>query len=69
MVIPAEHSGRITHLYIDEETGGLVTDYLGNTAPWHEYSSIHMEPSEYSLTMSDLFLKYLSSVIYVDGHI
>lgn len=62
LVIPKEYSGRITSTYVDDPAHGLVTDYLGNTAEFSELSYIHMEPSEYNLTISedyDKFLKFL----------
>ena len=57
--IPAVYSGRLTATYIDDEHDGYITDYLGETYHYHELSAIHMEPSEYCLTMSDEFINYL----------
>lgn len=52
LIVPAEYSGRLTLTYIDKPCDGLGTDYLGNKAEYHEKSFIHMEPSDYNLTMS-----------------
>lgn len=62
LCIPKEYSGRLTITYIDDETSGVVVDYKGKPYHYHELSSIHMEPSEYNLTMSDEFINYLKGV-------
>ncbi len=60
MVIPPEYSGRLTLTYIDEPISGYVTDYLGNTAYYEELTSIHMEPSEYTMSMSDTYRIFMN---------
>lgn len=59
MYIPAEHTGKNIHTYIEEEKEGILTDYLGYTAEYHEMSGVHLEAAEYSLSMSDKFIEYL----------
>lgn len=61
--IPPEHSGRLVLTYIDDETEGDVVDYLGIPYHYHELSSIHMEKSEYNLTMSEEFIRYLEGTV------
>ena len=56
MTVPEESSGRLISAYGDEEISGCVTDYLGNSYDYNEKSYIHMEGSEYNLTMSPLYL-------------
>lgn len=51
MKIDGEHTGKLTHFYIDDETSGIVEDYEGNPMQYHELSSIHMEKAEYNLDM------------------
>ena len=60
MFIPPEYSGRLTLYYIDEPISGYVTDYLGNTAYYEELTSIHMEPSEYTMSMSDTYRIFMN---------
>lgn len=60
MLIPSEYSGRLTLTYIDEPISGYVTDYLGNTAYYEELTSIHMEPSEYNMSMSDTYRIFMN---------
>lgn len=57
--IPPEYTGKNTHTYIDEEFAGEVVDYLGNKGTYHEYSATHLEAADYSLSLSDKFVKFL----------
>lgn len=57
--IPAEATGKNIHTYIDYETNGELIDYQGNKADFFEKSSIHLEPTEYTLNLSAQFLKYI----------
>ena len=62
LIIPKGQTGKQIHTYIDYETKGIVRDYLGNNYEYHELSGIHMEDTEYSLSMSEEFLRYLLGV-------
>lgn len=53
MKIPKGSTGKMIHTYIDDETQGYVTDYFGIVGEWHELSSVHMEASEYELSLSE----------------
>ena len=55
-------SGKMTHTYIDIETKGKVTDYLGNVAPYHELSSIHLENTSYSLSLAQIYIDYIRNI-------
>lgn len=59
LIIPKGYTGKQIHTYIDYETKGKVRDYLGEEYDYHELSGIHMEDTEYSLSMSEEFLRYL----------
>ena len=63
--VPASHSGRLTLTYMDESCTGVVEDYQGNRAEFHEESYIHMEPSEYTLTLSDSYKAFLNKLLGV----
>ena len=60
--IPPENSGRLILSYIDNETVGTVVDMFGSQYEYHELSSIHMEKSEYNLSMSEEFVRYLEGL-------
>lgn len=52
MQVPKEESHKNLHSYIDYETKGTLTDYLGNKAPYQEFNSIHIEETMFTLTLS-----------------
>ena len=59
LIIPKGFTGKQIHTYIDYETKGTVRDYLGKEYNYHELSGIHMEDTEYSLSIGEEFLRYL----------
>lgn len=63
LTVPADSSGKNTSVYIDEETVMRVTDYLGNSENMHELSSVWIGSSAYSMTISENFDKYLTSLL------
>lgn len=62
MVFPSDYSGRLTLTYCDNEISGELKDIYGNIAEYHEKSYIHMEPSDYNMSLSEQFIKYLNSI-------
>ena len=62
LVVPAEYSGRLTLTYVDNPCDGIGIDYLGNREEYHELSFIHMEPSDYNLTMSAEYRGFLNLI-------
>lgn len=62
MVIPSEYTGKLTHTYIEYPQSGVVTDYLGNTAEFHELSSVNLSPCEFSMNLIDSYVKFLIGV-------
>lgn len=67
MYIPKEHTGKMTHTYIDEYQHYKITDYLGQTTDVVSYSSIHLEECEFTLSLSDKYVDFIKS--YVKGYI
>ena len=59
MYIPKGYAGKMTHTYIDEETSGVVEDYLGNIYEYNELSSTHLEDADYSLSLAEHYAKLL----------
>lgn len=57
--IPKSKSGRLALSYIDAETEGMVQDYNGVWCHYHEMSSVHMEPTTYSLGLSNDFREFI----------
>lgn len=62
LYIPADYTGKNTHTYLDDEMQGVVTDYLGNVSEFHELSGIHLEKADYSLSLSDEYINYITSL-------
>lgn len=63
LYIPNGYTGKNTHTYIDDIQSGFLTDYQGNTARYHEYSSIHLGSSDYSLSISQEYINFLLNII------
>lgn len=61
--VPAEATGKLTHTYIDTGWSDVLTDYTGKTIVVWEHSCVHLEPAEYSLSLSKEFLLYLNTFI------
>lgn len=62
MHLPPKFSGKNILTYIDYETDGTLTDYLGNTAKFSELSSVNIAPSDYTLNLAVLYLQYISGL-------
>lgn len=66
LYIPAEFTGKDTHIYIDFPIWGMLTDYTGITAPYHELSATHLEGADYSLSLSVQYIDYLRGLRTVE---
>ena len=62
MYIPKEWTGKNIHTYIDIPTDGFVIDYLGNVSNYSELSSIHLEPTDYTLSIGAQYADYLMGI-------
>lgn len=62
LYIPPEYTGKNTHTYIDTPMTGIVTDYMGQSAKYTEYSGIHLQEADYSLSLSEEFVSYLLDI-------
>lgn len=65
MIFTEEYCGKLTHTYIDEEISGVVKDFNGVNAEYHELSCIHLEKTTYELTISsdyENFLNYIENI-------
>lgn len=58
LYIPKGETGKNTHTYIDIEKEYPITDYLGNTITVNSKSGVHLESAEYSLSISDIYIKF-----------
>lgn len=62
LVIPAEYTGKMTHKYIHKHEVFDVVDYLGEKTTVEEYGGCYLEPVEYSLSMTEEYLKFVLEV-------
>lgn len=60
--IPNTHSGRLTLTFIDDEIEGDIVDMYGVPYHYHELSCIHMEPSEYHLSITEEYIRYIEGI-------
>jgi hypothetical protein len=58
MSIDSDHTGKLTHTYIDNEMSGMLVDYLGNEMEFHELSGVNLEPSPFSISEAKEFKEY-----------
>lgn len=66
LTIPPTATGKNIHTYIDYDIHGLMTDYTGRTAEYHELTGVHLEPTGYSLSLSVMYLDYLRGIRFKD---
>lgn len=59
LYIPKGDTGKLTHTYIDDEMHGLLTDYTGVTAEFHELSGVHLEECDYTMGLGNEFINFL----------
>lgn len=62
MTIPASHSMRLTHTYVDDKPYAItINDYTKTPARVSEYRYIHLEATPYSIGMND-FIEFLVGI-------
>lgn len=64
LYVPQSDTGKMTHTYIDNEREGVLTDYKGCTAEYHELTSVHLSKSDYTLSVSKEYADYISGINY-----
>ena len=62
LYIPSENTGKMTHTYLDAEQSFIVKDYLGNENREVSLSSIHLGVCDFTLSISEQYLKFLSNL-------
>lgn len=55
-------SGKLCHTYIDGTLEGTVIDYMGNEGYYKETSCVHMENTDYTLSLEDEFIRLLMGI-------
>lgn len=62
LYVPPEFTGKLTHTYIDYQQTGTLTDYLGVDGEYNERSSVHLEASDYSLSLAREYTDYIKGL-------
>ncbi len=62
MYVDCDNTGKMTHTYIDKEIQGKIIDYMGNESDYHELSFIHLENTDFNLSLSDMYINYFMGI-------
>ena len=52
-------SGKLCHTYIDVKMEGYLIDYMGVEYMYNEYSGVHLENTDYTLSLDEDFIRFL----------
>ena len=63
MTIPAKHTGKNTHIYIDDEKTMLVTDFQGHTMEINIPSGIYLTGADFTLSISKEYAQFVKMLI------
>lgn len=67
LVIPKEHTGKMTHTYFDTGIKTKVKDYRGVWGTIEEKSYTHLEKAEFTLSLTSQYLDYLKGIKTVEA--
>lgn len=67
LYIPATDTGKMTHTYIDDTMEYMIVDYLGDECWIETKSGIHLEPCEFTLSLSKQYITFLKN--FVQGYV
>lgn len=62
LYVPAHETGKMTHTYIDEPKELEVVDYQGNRTYIETKSGVHLEPCEFTLSVSSQYVRFLEQL-------
>lgn len=62
LYIPADKTGKMTHTYIDTEKEMFVVDYNGVQERVLTLSGIHLEPCDFTLSISEQYNQFLRAI-------
>lgn len=63
LYIPAEHTGKMTHSYIDIEHNFMIQDYQGHESHVITKSGVHLESCEFTLSISKQYASFLMMIM------
>lgn len=63
MYIPADETGKLTHSYlVCEPFSTELTDYLGNKSTVNITTGVHLEPTSFTVNISDKYIELIQSL-------
>ena len=68
LYVPAEHTGKLLHTYIDTPATFVVSDYLGTNAEVHSPSGVHLEGTDFTLSI-DREVGNVLEMLFNDGYL
>lgn len=63
LYIPSDRTGKMTHSYIDEPMNFKITDYQGNESEIESLSGIHLEPTDFTLSISKQYGEFINKLV------
>ena len=60
MYIPKDNTGKMLHTYIDENISGDIIDYENTVNHYEETGAVHLEPIDFTMSLSSKFKDYLN---------
>ena len=63
MTIPAEHTGKNTHIYIDDKKTMVVTDFQGHTMEITSPSGIFLTGADFTLSISKEYAQFVKMLM------
>lgn len=63
LYIPSDKTGKMTHTYLDNEGVYNVVDYKGDECIIESLSSIHLEPCDFTLSISKQYQDFLTNLM------
>lgn len=62
MYVPAEHTGKMTHTYIDEPMEMMIQDYKGNEGRATARTSVHLEKVDFTLSLARQYVDFIKNL-------
>lgn len=60
--VPADKTGKLAHYYVNHYDSFMITDYQGNTAKVEAGGGCLLKATDFTLSLSDQFKKFLNSI-------
>lgn len=64
--LPPVACGKNIHTYVDYEISGQLVDVNGEIADFNEKTCVHLEPTDYHLSLAVMYLNYLRGIKFKD---